>query len=260
MTEIEKFIEYLMAKKLSESTIEQYTNYFMLFQKDVDRSGLDQELINKFVLKHASNVTRSFLNNLFAFFGITELVVPKVTGRKKKRLKKTISPQEIKELRKVLYRRNEKFGLMFDLTNHAGLRKSEVLGIEGKDIDFEEWVKDKKKRCVLKIRGKGDKERFVAIPPKLTQRIINYMAENNRYEKIFKASKSLWHRAFSQANKKLGYNYTLHDLRRSRATRWLKEGKNLIQVKNRLGHESVQTTQLYINPESEEELKLWIKE
>jgi integrase len=254
------FINYLKAKRLSPASIRTYLIHYRLFQRHTEKEGLNQKSINSFINRHPSNVTSAFLRNFFDFFKITELIIPKRTGRKPKKKRRSISSQEIRFIRKRIYKKRMKFGLVFDLCYHCALRKSEVLDVEVENFDFIRWAKDKSRGgCRLKIKGKGDKERIVIVPPKLTQRIIKYMAVKELYGgKLFlNIGRTIFHRMFKYGISGLNYNYTIHDLRRSKATRWHEEGKDLIQLKNRLGHESISTTQLYVNPDEEKELNVW---
>jgi len=52
-------------------------------------------------------------------------------------------------------------------------------------------------------------------------------------------------------------NFTIHKLRHYFATQKYKQTKDLMKVKQFLGHSSITTTQIYINPEEEKSLKEW---
>lgn len=262
---LEKFTEYLIAKNLNDSTIKSYLWMFGLFEKAVEVEDLSQETINRFILSHSSNITGAFLRNLFEFYNITEFKVPKMTGRKARKIKKSISPEEIKVLRLWIYHnKHVKYLILFDLSYIGGLRRSEVVGIKVSDFDLEGW-NDNTKPCKLKIRSeltRGKKDRFIPVPPKLMKRIIKYIKDEEfNIDSDMFPSKMAWHKAFKHAIKETGvHDYSLHDLRRSRATKWYHEGKDLHQIKNRLGHASISTTQLYINPDEEKELEEWSEE
>lgn len=258
--EEKEFKDYLDAKKLNPSSVRQYLIHYRLFQRHVDKEGLDQRSITLFIKRHPSNVSSAFLRNLFDFFDIHELKIPKRTGRKAKKKRRSISPQEMKIIRKRLYDKKYKLGLAFDLCYHCALRKAEVLGVLVNNFDFLRWAEEKERGgCRLKIKGKGDKDRIVIVPPKLTQRVIDFMEEEEIFSgKLFRnMCGTIFQRAFQYGVLGVSHHYTIHDLRRSKATRWHQEGKDLIQLKNRLGHESISTTQLYINPDEEKELNVW---
>jgi len=261
---IKEFAEHLAVKKLSENTMKSYLGYYKLFDAGLSERDLNQPYINQFLLAHTSNVTRSFLNNLFDHLGITNFKVPKLTGRKPQKKRRSLSPQEIKVLRTWLYNNKDvKFLLCFDLSYFCALRKAEVLTIKIKDFNIGEWAEDPSKACKLLIHGKGNKERYVPVPSKVMHRIIDYIQDHNKEmdQRLFNFKRTIWGDAFKEAIRStMEHNYTTHDLRRSRATNWMRNGIDLTQVKNRLGHASVQTTQLYINLEEEKEFNKWADE
>ena len=253
-----------MGKGLAERTMKDYLSLYRSFEKGLEEEDLTQSYINRFLITHTSNKTRSFVNNLFTFLNITHLNVPKFTGRKPKRKHRSISPQEIKVLRAWIYsNKHIKYLICLDLSFLCALRKAEVLVIKINDFDIKEWAGDQTTHCRLLIHGKGQRERFVPVNPSMMKRIINFIAEKNLSmdDNLFNFKRNSWQNVFFDAVKEtMDHHYTLHDLRRSRATKWLREGVDLSRVKNRLGHSSVSTTQLYINLDEEKEFDAWAKE
>ena len=137
------------------------------------------------------------------------------------------------------------------------------MGILVKDFDIKQWAEDPSKSCRLLIHGKGKKEGFVPVPPKTMQRIIDYIADQDRGldDRLFSCNKNKWHEAFKDAVKStMDYNFTLHDLRRSRATQWIKDGVDMSRVKERLRQKSITSTQVYINLDEEKEFNSWANE
>lgn len=262
---IKDFARWLITKNLGKETIKSYLRYYKLFDEVASSGDLSQNIVNQFMIDHPSNVTRAFLNNLFEFYDIDKFKVPKITGRKAKKKRRSISPQEIKVMRGWLFHhKNERYLIAFDLSYYCALRRSEVMGILLGDFELKTWAENPDKPCRLKIRGKGRKERFVVVPPKLMQRVIEFIKENpdlNLESRILNFAYTKWHVAFKDAVKStMDHNYTLHDLRRSCATKWLNEGIPMIKIRNRLGHASISTTQLYINEDEEKELSDWENE
>ena len=261
---IKEFAEHLAGKGLSEATMKVYLRYYKHFDEGLADEGLSQSYVNRFILKHTSNASRSFLTNLFDHLEIKHLKIPKLTGRVARKKRRSLVPQEIKVLRNWLYHnKNIRFLLMFDLSYYCALRRSEVLKIRVSDLDLKTWIQDQTKSCKLLIHGKGNKERFAPVNPKIMKMLINYIADQDKGmdDRLFDFNKNKWQDAFKDAIKStMDYNFTLHDLRRSRATQWIKNGVDLIRVKNRLGHADVSTTQRYINLDEDKEFEAWSKE
>ena len=153
---------------------------------------------------------------------------------------------------------------MFELSYYCALRREEVISIRIDDFFLVEYSKDPTRSCKLKIHGKGSRERYVIVPPKVMSRFIKWVQQKDGVKlkkRLFGIGKSKWHEVFKDAIEMTGsHNFTLHDLRRSRATYWINHGVDIVRVKQRLGHSSVATTQRYINLEEEKELKNWENE
>lgn len=258
------FVEWLIARKLSVRTVKQYAAHYKLFEKELGEKQLTQNFLDRFVTKHPSNISRSFLKNLFDYYEFTDLEIPKVKGRSGQKKRRSIRPEERKKLRSWLYNRGTRFGLMFDLSYYCALRREEVISVVIDDFYLEDYAKDPSKPCRLQIHGKGKRERPVIVPPKVMKLLINWLQQKEKIpmqKKMFGIGKSKWHEIFKDAVTSLGLrNYTLHDLRRTRATYWLDNGVDIVRVSRRLGHSDVSTTQRYINIEEERELSNWEKE
>ncbi len=130
----------------------------------------------------------------------------------------------------------------------CGLRISEALGLTGRDVPLPD---------VLRIRGKGDKERIVPVIPAARDAVAEYLAlcpypvANDA--PIFRSlrAKPLSARAIQkvmeQARLQLGLPATAtpHAMRHSFATHLLAAGGDLRAIQELLGHASLSTTQAY---------------
>lgn len=250
-------------KGLSYRTIQQYNAYFKLLIKYLDGKFLSDDLANRFLNKHPSNVARAFLKNLIELTG-EDIKLIKKTGRKYKQKKILLSDNGLELIMKGMYAHDEIYGIMAELCYWCALRRQEVIDIEYNDFIFEEWKKGKP--CKLIVRGKGRKERFTVVPPHLMDKILKF-CEKNSYKidetgKVFNIGLSTFANTLTNVKKALNIRMSggLHDLRRKMATEWYEENKDLMSVSKRLGHNSVATTQLYINPDEEKEMEKWMGE
>ena len=234
-----------------------------------ERSGdLDQDFINRFVIAHPTFIARAFLKNLKEFFEEEgydiSFKIPKSKGRKKQKKRKVMRPQEINLIRRWLnYYKSFKYLVMFDLSYTCALRRDEVLSIQVKDFRWRDWDEEGRKRGILLIRGKGDKERIVSVPEKTMHKCFKYAqsVSGRGFDSFFNIKRSTWYNTFKSAvNKMCDYSYSPHDLRRSRATYWYNKGVPINSIKIRLGHASIVTTQKYILSGDEEEIEKWQKE
>ncbi|WP_211248570.1 tyrosine recombinase XerC [Paenirhodobacter enshiensis] len=130
----------------------------------------------------------------------------------------------------------------------CGLRRSEALGLTGSDVPLPE---------VLRIRGKGDKERLVPVLPAARDAVEDYVRlcpyAPGPGEALFRGARGgalnprLVDLAMEKARVSLGLPVTAtpHALRHSFATHLLASGGDLRAIQELLGHARLSTTQVY---------------
>lgn len=146
---------------------------------------------------------------------------------------------------------------IMELFYSSGLRISELVGLNREDVR----LKDR----LMKIRGKGKKERLVPITLKAVQWIEEYLNHPERHEEIEghlaeadpcaiflnRWGKRLTVRSidrkFDQYLKASGLagKITPHTIRHTIATHWLEKGMDLKTIQTLLGHSSLNTTTIY---------------
>jgi integrase len=268
MEEIDTFIEYLLGKNLAMHTIDEYFRYYKRFQKHVRELGLTQQAVNSAMATKIchNGMFRAFLKNYLYFLHNKDIEIPKITGRPKRSVVRHISEEQVNQILEYFKQKatNERFYLMVKLVYQCGLRRQEVLNIEIDDFDWDNWGGEIDRPCRLKIRGKGNRERYVIVSQPTMIEIIQYANRNLpfRNNKLFgylspKTFNTKW---YTMCKRVFGRPIKIHSLRHTRSWIWWKEGKDLIGIKQRLGHSSISTTQLYINPDEEDELKNWENE
>lgn len=140
---------------------------------------------------------------------------------------------------------------LFELVYSAGLRVSEVCGLETGQVFLEEGI--------IKVRGKGSKERLVPLGKTAEGWIRRYLSEARplladrrhtvRYLFLSRrgsglSRKTVWKRFRGYADR-AGIGAKVHTLRHSFATHLLKGGADLRSVQELLGHADIGTTQIY---------------
>jgi integrase/recombinase XerC len=183
--------------------------------------------------------------------------VPKKRGRQSE----NPSPNKLVKLQdeSLLLRRDR---ALLELLYAAGLRVSELTGLNFADID--------QKERVLRVVGKGDKERIVPYGTKAQEALEKYwplreelflQASSSRgrhcdaphTEAVFLnyAGRRLTQRSVGRIVKKyvrlVNVNWDLHphSLRHAFATHLLADGADLRAIQELLGHQSLSTTQKY---------------
>ena len=251
-----KWEVWLEAKGLAPRTIDEYGKFWDKF----DFSKLEQEYLNLFIQRYNNNVARAFLKNLFHYCKISfpkevrgfllELEIPQVTGHKKARIPKVISIEEVKKLAEGMA--GERNRLMVLVTFYGCLRLSELLSIKPYDFNWNLWLLNPDRNGKLRVIGKGNKEREVFIPQFLMARLYQWIRGEvvvkgqSKDAPLFSIRKSMWQKLLGESSDKvLGRHINPHLLRHSGAT-WLREnGWELDDIKEYLGHSSINTTQIY---------------
>lgn len=144
---------------------------------------------------------------------------------------------------------------MLEVFYSSGLRLSELAGLDLMDIDFSQKL--------LKVRGKGRKERIVPIGDPAIKAVREYLEKvgeikketkgdvfkrplflNSRGERI--TTRSIARIVNEETGKSgIGRKISPHALRHSFATHLLNAGADLRSIQELLGHESLSTTQKY---------------
>ncbi len=156
-------------------------------------------------------------------------------------LLKTVSQQKQNSGREKEKQKNDHQFLLLGLLYGGGLRISEACNIQFSDIDFS--------RRVIKVMGKGKKERLITLPQIFWEKIKS-LKTNKSHKYLFGAkplNPRIGFRLVRDLGVKAGLNKPLnpHALRHSFATHLLSEGVNLRTLQELLGHNSLQTTQKY---------------
>ncbi len=251
------YLEILVQKRYSQSTISTYTAYFKDFIyhfKDRNLHDIEVKEINEYILLliQLSDMSGSEQNqriNAIKFYyekvlGRERQLIHIERPRKERVLPDTLSKSDIQAIFKNTP--NNKHRCMLELTYSAGLRRSEVLNLKINDIDS--------KRILIKIRGgKGKKDRYSLLSKSVLLHLREYFIAYQPKEWLFEGrdgkqySSTSITRVLKKSVQKAGIKKRvhLHMLRYSFATHLLEQGTNLRVIQNLLGHENIQTTEIY---------------
>lgn len=139
---------------------------------------------------------------------------------------------------------------------NCGIRRSELVGLNLTDV-YEDRIR---------VVGKGNKERFVYFGSSCRRAIDDYLGERNK--KVLTDNRALFgsrdgnrisvtavHRLVKKALLQAGLDasqFSAHKLRHTAATLMLSNGVDVKTVQEVLGHENLNTTQIYTHIENTE--------
>ncbi|MBP6892364.1 tyrosine-type recombinase/integrase [Candidatus Babeliales bacterium] len=152
--------------------------------------------------------------------------------------------------------------VMLSLLYVCGMRVSELVELKTTNLNFEE-------KC-LQVCGKGGKERIIPLPPELITLLQVYLIKIHSHligpvgkrqteflfpvlyaGKVDHITRQAFWRIVKDIAKKSGLMHRIspHVLRHSLATHLLKRGANLRHLQTLLGHEKINTVQIYTHLE-----------
>ena len=231
--------EDLKYKNLQEDHINQYISF--LFQKKMRSSSVNRK-ISSIKSFYIFLVKRNFVKNS----PLNDLVTPK----QEKYLPESMSEAEVDKLLNspdVSNKIENRDKAMIEMLYATGMRISELVNLKITDVDM--------KRCVVKVFGKGSKERLVPFGETALDSLRSYLNEREQSssKEIFLSNrgKKMTRVAFWQRVKiylireNLKNSISPHTLRHAFATHLLNRGADLRSVQLLLGHSDLSSTQIY---------------
>jgi len=163
------------------------------------------------------------------------------------KLPEILSHEELVRLFTVTTNRKHRALLM--ATYAAGLRASEVTQLRVTDIDSA-------RKCIRVDQGKGHKDRYVPLAPRLLTQLREYWRETRPPHWLFPGPWIDRHMSregasyiYAKAREKAGITKGggIHSLRHCFATHLLEAGTELVVIQRLLGHTSIRSTFRYLH-------------
>ena len=266
---IDSFLDSLYIEKgLSNNTVSSYKNdiksfFLWLDENSFNPLNINASDANNYVSRlfgdglKSSSVNRkiSAIKSFYIFLQkkkiimkspIADIVMPK----QEKYLPVSMSEEEVERLLNspdlnIQIERRDK--AMIEVLYATGIRISELTNLKLTDLDIN--------RSVLKVFGKGSKERLVPFGEKAAESLNLYLTDrkdlkskeiflSNRGTKISRSA--FWQRIKIYTKREnLKISISPHTLRHAFATHLLNRGADLRSVQILLGHSDLSTTQIY---------------
>lgn len=279
---IEKFIRYLeIEKNYSKYTISNYRLDLKGFKKFLGDSALEKidylalrkylailkekNLKNRTVGRHLSTLRSFFKFLIREGYLKTNPIAGLSSPRQEKLLPLFLTEEEVTKLIGAVKLDNERGfrdRAAMETFYSAGIRVSELVGLNIEDIDFIGGV--------IKVIGKGKKERIVPIGDIALSAIRVYLERREKEQEagalfLNKSGKRITDRGVRNIIDKyiriasIKQGVSPHTLRHSFATHLLNRGADLRSVQELLGHVNLSTTQIYTHLTTEKLKKVYDK-
>ncbi|WP_297444441.1 tyrosine-type recombinase/integrase [Desulfurobacterium sp.] len=248
---VELFLNF-KSKELAERTIKEYRKDLSLFKeligdKDVEEIKTSDIMIFRGSLNCSPSLINrrlSALNSFFNFLVDMEIIKSNPVKKSlrirkvKQKVPEALSYEEVEKVLQAAKERCYRDYLMMKTILFCGLRISELLSIEKKDIVT---VKGRK---VLRVVGKGGKERFIPLPVDFARELETYMNSLDG-EKLFPLTYQGAKYIFNRIAECTGVKLHPHKLRHTFATILVDRGVDIRVIQAFLGHASPNTTARY---------------
>lgn len=275
---LKRFLISKKLKNLSERSLKYYNTTARKVFESIGKNPMNITVddIRMYILKRqledkVSDVTINSemrtLSSLFAWMATEEirlqnpmLKIDKLKEKKKK--KEAFTEYELEFMRSNI--KDVKNKALFEVLVSTWARVSEIANIKLEDINEDQVI----------VHGKGNKDRYVYLTPRARIAISKYLEcrkDDNPYlfprkvEHCQGRTVVNWYMNkdlvdendhtdigtielfIRMLGRKLGIAAHPHKFRRTGATMALRRGMSLIQVSKTLGHESIDTTQIYLD-------------
>ena len=271
--DFENFLKF--ERNLSTNTIQSYRSDLKKFEVFLSKTNVKEfnyinpEIVREFLYEQSKKVTGKtqgrIISTLRSFYNflvlekiaennpIEDIEYPKIDSK----IPFVLSTNDIDKI--ILQASLTKFGTrnqtIIEVMYSCGLRVSEVIEMKISNIFFDE--------SMIKVLGKGKKERFVplsSIAKKLLLNYIEYERKESKFDKqsvdiVFlnnrggKLSRIMLYNIINDAAlaAKISSKISPHTLRHSFATHLIENGADIISIQKMMGHENIVTTEKYLN-------------
>ena len=243
--DIKKFVSWLSCSKkpsfikIRESDINEYIAFMF-------KSKLSSSSVNRNISSIKAFYLFLIKRKIIMISPVAEIITPK----KGRYLPTSMSELEVEKLLnspKSSIRIEIRDKAMIEMLYATGMRISELVNLKLNNVDIN--------RCVVKVMGKGSKERLIPFGENALEALNLYLniRQSSNSKEVFLSNRkrrlsriTFWQRIKTYLKREnLKLSISPHTLRHAFATHLLNRGADLRSVQLLLGHSDLSTTQIY---------------
>lgn len=259
---MKNFRNYLIHQNLSKNTIDSYQASVDIYFKDFSEINKQNLLAFKATLVDnykgkTVNLRIQGINKYLEFIGKEKLKLKYIKIQQKTYLENVISDADYEFLKNKLWKeKNYEWYFIVRFLGATGARVSELI-----QFKYEHLI-----RGYIDLYTKSGKIRRIFIPKKLRFKALDFYNSINRtsgYLFLNKDGKQITTRGIAHQLKTIANKYKMnsnviypHSFRHRFAKNFLEKQKDIALLADLMGHESIETTRIYLRKTSEEQQEI----
>ena len=248
---ISAYIDQLKLEQLARSTLEKYAQNLRYF-RDYVKDAPITEYIAKSYLAHLRDEGYSHRSVELYYHAIKPFLASlgiqlRIRFKKQRHLPQYHSLDQIRAIVAAVENRKDNWSklrqrdaLIIYLLAYTGIRRAELLGLRVKDFD--------RVNTMIRVCGKGDKERVIPVVPKLAALLSEYVVGLKSTDFVVPLTSNRLYVIVRKYATAAGVpDIHPHSFRHFFATQLNEQGVQLNIIRDLLGHADISTTAIYLD-------------
>lgn len=244
-------IKRLETRRIQPSTIYKYKQCLATFQQYLGSNPISEDLAIDF-LHHLTlrgfkpATVRAYYHALKPFLASIGIPI-QIEIKKRKTLPIYHAPDQVQAILNVIANRSDRWSqlkerdtLMVLMLAYTGMRRSELLSLKVRDINFHS--------AMLRVTGKGQNQRTIPTAPTIYHQLQKYTQDMQPGDLVFPIKpRRLWALVSRYARQAGIDNFSPKSLRHYFATQLIEANVSLKTAQELLGHADISSTAVYLD-------------
>lgn len=247
---INQYEQYMKLRRFTECTLRTHLNSIRIF-KDIPYLEWPNHF-HKISLTIKEITANSYYRRLRVFCKwaikeghFEENITDKfITCKEPKTIPKSLTHEQARKLIRAAAAYSHRAHAIYYTFLHTGIRKKELLALEPHHIQYKE-------KLIYIFNGKGKKDRVIPMSDELELVLKRWEERRPNHEKFFCLSEVTLKRLKRKIQQDLDFHFSNHICRHTFGTLMIRNGADLLAVKDIMGHADIKTTMGYLSSSPE---------